>query len=258
MIVGESKPPLAELAHHGIKGMHWGVRRQLKREARQGSNAFYDQMRSKIASGYQMREISESEYKSLSSKPIKLGKDFNRITDKNGDFRDFVYASKTKEDAIRYRAILGPGGKRTDKKFEAKIKTSMEAVSPGFKERVDTYIKTLDDPVTLKNGKVVTQREKIFGKNPAARALNSRELGLRTYNSFVQSQVAGEPITTAYFNNLRQKGFTAVVDDADRGFMADLPVIIFPKESGASITELKPVSKTEVLEAKRDVKLLDQ
>jgi hypothetical protein len=26
-IVGEEKPPLAELAHHGVKGMKWGVRK---------------------------------------------------------------------------------------------------------------------------------------------------------------------------------------------------------------------------------------
>lgn len=41
MIVGESKPPLAELTHHGVRGMRWGIRK-----AEQPANAGYSpQMR---------------------------------------------------------------------------------------------------------------------------------------------------------------------------------------------------------------------
>lgn len=37
MIVGAEKPPLTELAHHGVKGMKWGVRRALSMEVEKGT-----------------------------------------------------------------------------------------------------------------------------------------------------------------------------------------------------------------------------
>lgn len=38
MIVGQEKPSLDELAHHGVKGMHWGRHRETVRLTKQAAN----------------------------------------------------------------------------------------------------------------------------------------------------------------------------------------------------------------------------
>lgn len=265
MIVNDvDKPSLDELTHHGVKGMKWGVRREYKRNVREANAKVTAYTREVgVRSSYALREISEEEYKSLSSTPIKLGKDFKRVGDETGNLRDIVYVSKDEEDHRRYTAVLAPGGNNTsrnfdDKKFDLTIKTSKEAISPSFKERIDTYIKTLDQKVPTENGKETkTGREILFENNSAAKALNTRELGLRTYQSFAQTQVLNKSVQSAYFDNLRKKGYTAIVDDADRNVISKLPIIIFPKESGARVTEIKPITKEDMLFAKQNIKLLN-
>lgn len=244
-----------ELLHFGVLGMKWGVHRKQKRAAKQNVDASVLDLQTN-RSPYVCREITEKEYKRLPSKPIKLGSDFLRIAANNkGELRDFAYVSKSEKDNNRYKALLAPEGKITNKKFELKIKTAKEAISPSEKERIDTFIKTLNQDVQGLDGKSMAKgREWIEGKNPV-QALSDRELGLKYYNLFAQKQVMNTPLHQAYFNNLKLKGYNALVDDADRGIVTDLPVIIFPKESGARVTEIKPVSKDDLINAQINLTL---
>jgi hypothetical protein len=239
--------------------MKWGVRKEQKREANRKLDSFLARVgtRHDLATA----EITEAEYKKLPSKPVKLGSDFLRIDGKNkGTLRnDIVYVSKNEHDHNRYKAVLAPGGKASAKRFELKVKTATEAISPSHKERIDTFIRTIGQDIPDPHGgPAVSGRVWVEGEHPdPGRALNNRELGLKYYNTFAQQQVHATPLHTAYFNNLKKKGYNALVDDADRGHISDLPIVLFPKESGASVVEIKRVSKQELIDARSNLKLFD-
>ena len=76
------------------------------------------------------------------------------------------------------------------------------------------------------------------------------------YNRFAQAQVENLPIHQAYASRLKAKGYNAMIDDADRGIMSDTPVILFPKESGARISNVKPVSRQELWEARANLEMV--
>lgn len=234
------------LIHYGVKGMKWGVRREANRRVREA--------RTRLASraSWASREITESEYKTLSAKPIHLGSKFNRVSGNSStNLSDFAYVTTNKDDHNRYIALLNPNGPnaKLGQKFSISIQSAKEVVSPGMKERVDSYISVLDDK--MNNG--MTARDYILSANPNLSSLNNRELGLKTYQTFSQSVVMQNPITSLYFDEIKKKGYNAVVDDADRDFVSKTPVIIFPKESSAKVTEVIPLTPDDTLQAALDM-----
>jgi hypothetical protein len=244
------------LAHFGVKGMHWGIRK----EAKAGLKRFASQAQDRIQ--YVNREITEEEYKSLSSKPVRVadkGSSFSRVAFRNATSLspDFVYVTTNAQDHNTYVALLNSkglaGNPRNEKKLNLTISTDKSVVSPGMKERVDTFVKTLDSKIVDPNDhQEHTGREYLVGdhESPVTKALSNRELGLKYYQTFAQSQHARSPLTSEYVNRIKKKGYTALIDDADRGFMAKTPLMIFPKESGARIVEVKPITVEDTLRAK--------
>lgn len=235
-----------ELAHFGVKGMKWGVRREAKRNYK----AYTKSAQANLASV--KWQISEADYKKMSAKPITLGRDFSRLVEKNKtDLRDFVYVTTNKDDRDRYRAFFGPGGKRSTvkRKDELTIKTSKVVRSPGEKERLDAYIKVLGDG--LKRDR---ELQNAFGGPEAAKALNAREVGFRSFQNFNQSGHMGTSLHSSYFKEIRARGYNAVIDDADAGIFSRTPTIIFPEESGARVVAIKPITKEDILQAKIDIK----
>lgn len=262
------KPPLEAivLVHHGIKGMKWGVRRKLKKEGNARTRSFMEDVTRRQQHAFD--EISEKEYKSLSSKPIQLGvsgSTFNRVASSSGtSLRDFAYVTRDEQDHIRYKVALNAGGgQQGGQKFDVRVKVTSNIISPSKKERVDTFIKTLDTKITVSDaaGRPQTMTGRKFLEDAGvgsslAKALNNREFGLKTYGEFAQGQVLGTPIHSAYASALKKKGYNAIVDDADAGMMSRLPIILFPKESGAHVISATPIGRDEMLQARADLELL--
>lgn len=66
--------------------------------------------------------------------------------------------------------------------------------------------------------------------NPYRRnALSDQELARRAYNIFstLELKHGSSPLTQAYINRLKAMGYNAIVDDNDRGRLAQLPFIVF-------------------------------
>lgn len=255
----------AFLAHYGVKGMRWGVRRDLKRQATAAYNAFAEKGNAPIA--FVNREITEAEYKSLSSKPIllaKAGDSFQRVVKSNSaQLRDgLVYVTKDPQDHINYLGLFPPEGNiQNRQKYSATVTVSKAVVSPSLKERVDTFISVLDkqiphptDPITVSGRAYVTGSVKRAEEDPAVRSLSNRELGLQYYQRWAQSQHMNTPLTQIYTSELRKKGYNAMIDDADAGMMSQMPIVLFPKESGARITEVVPITKDDELIARANIK----
>lgn len=252
---------MSELRHYGVKGMKWGVRKELKKQAR--ANTKVNSLLSAEGARYVSREISEQEYNSLSGKPIKIskpGEDFQRISKTPNALRDsMVYVTKDPEDHKTYTALFPPEANGANRdKYSLTIRSADAIVSPSRKERIDAFIETLDKPVlTMPDGVVATGRNYLLGLNEGGntKALSNREVGLKYYQAFAQSQHANHPLNQKFIENIKSRGYNSIVDDADQGMLSRQPIIIFPEKSNLTIVEAKPITPDDVLKAKATYKL---
>lgn len=56
----------------------------------------------------------------------------------------------------------------------------------------------------------------------------------KAYNTFANSLDSDKTLRDRYFQELSKKGYNAVEDIMDQGFMADMPLIIFDREKTLS------------------------
>lgn len=280
MIVESTKPALDELAHYGVKGMKWGVRREETRstltraerkDARKKTKAFRDHVfeREIALNGgnyFQQRVISDAEYKSLGTKKhvVRKGRTVGRITQRKGEkLRDLTYVSYTNRDRNVYRAVMpmlgsikSGGNRRYKTSYEATYKTLETLKSPSEKERVDAFVELFDTPsIKMKNGKTLTGREYMarLGYRKETKTLNSQQLGQKFYYDFVSSQYMNMPINTAYFTRLRDKGYNSIVDDNDRGRLSDVPLIILNPNGTLKQMSVKKLSADDINNAQRQL-----
>lgn len=234
-IYSSSKPSPDEfLFHHGVKGMKWGVRqdRELKRiQYRQGILE---------RSALKTKPISKEEYNSLNKTRVTLATQNStlyRVSGrKDGKTTDITYVTNNKLDNNAYVALLAPGGNVKAKKYQITLAATRALISPSEKERVDTFIELLKDDKY--------RRAVEFTENDKART--AKELGLAYYRQFVQSQTFKTPLHSAYFETIRQKGYNALVDDADTGIVTKTPIIVFNSANSLSILSSRKLSKKEV------------
>lgn len=240
------------LAHYGVKGMKWGERKAAQKN-------FEAWGASKHASGFdKTAPLSESEYQSFSAKPIKLGDKqtvYKRIAaPDNTKLGGMIYVTNNDKDHNTYTAFF-PGSGDTKflfNKAALTIHADKDLISPGKKERVDLFIETLGQKIPDDSGSIHTGRTYALGSDEPAylKAMSDRQIGLEYYNVFAQSQYHRTPLHEAYFEKVKSKGYNALFDDADGGYISNTPIIMFPEKASARVTEVKMLSEEDVLRAR--------
>lgn len=280
-ILGQEKPSLGYVAHFGVKGMKWGVRkdksydstesRAVRRATRKNTSQFNSEfITRKYGNSIFDRKITKEQYDALSTKELTLrkGQTVRRVTKSSEDrLGDITFVSYKKVDQNTYRAVMplvnskNPlklgGNKRYNNTYEATYKALSTLRSPSEKARVDAFIDLMDSrEIRLRGNKVITGREfmRRNGFKKEARTLDRQQLGLKFYRQFTEEQGSKRnKLATAYFDKLRTQGYNSVVDDNDRYNLSETPLILLNPNGTLKRMNVKRLSADEINQAQRDL-----
>lgn len=244
-----------------------------------GKKITYDDYWKKIENTEMSRisGISKDAFDKMDDTPISVpaGHIFKRVsTDKEEVLRKQMYAAFKDEDVDRYQAILPQFWSRWGIGSEAKggyvvsIKAKEAIVSPSQKQRVQAFIELMDENVkdqsdSRREGRTKTGREWL-DMTPAARlsdrfdlsgkSMNPKtneEQALSQYRNFALGLVNKTPLSDAYFDKLKSKGFNAIIDDNDAGKLSDSPMLIFDTSKSMERLGATPLNQ-ETIDAARN------
>ncbi len=268
------------LAHSGVLGMKWGVRKDGLPQGTLGSgpnktnsskpkSALNPIYRSKANKNYRSvrsdqksyrretnlgKAITKEEYQKFKRKDttFEKGHTLRRVTmnPEAAYNTERMYVSTNKKDASRYRAVLTEGALLPWKEVEYKTTTKLR--SPSEKTRFDEFTKLLGSTIDMPDGSKLTGREFLtkngLGKEVAT--ATNYQMGLLYYNSFTRSQGAQTPFNSAYFNQLSKKGYNSFIDDNDRNIISDQPLVLLNPDASIKKMSVKKISYNDVYDAR--------
>ena len=253
-----------ELKHHGVKGMKWGVRKDRDRATNKLSKSEKKTYKTEMGKVLDKRfdRLFEGEapldYKSLSNKKVTINKGsevYRVVAKKNRDAPD-RYISTNEQDRANYKVAMPPPP-LFGQAYEVTLKTTEKLTSPSEKERFDAFTTILDQPsVVMKDGKTITGREylKKNGYGREVKDINTQRVGAATYRGMLVDQWMDTPLNDAYFKEVRSRGYNALIDDNDRGILSKSPVILLNPDYTVKRTSIKPITKDDINDAKREFK----
>lgn len=239
-----------QLQHYGVPGMKWGVRKdQADRNV-----ATY---RSDIDGRARAKQGKKLDYDRLSTKEVNLGRRFNRVSgSKESSSKGTTYVTNNEEDHDRYKALLSPGHGTSDVKYDTRISTAGDLVSPSEKKRVDTLIATVGEQVAdPRSGQVVLGR-RYLEADRSDRKLSDRDLVLKRYDLFAQTQGSRSQLHEAYFKKIAGQGYHALLDDADRGLVSKSPIILLGQDLVRSVDSSRRLTEEDIIDAQIRMKRL--
>lgn len=273
------------LAHFGVKGMKWGVRKERdpagrstesRSQRKESAKALREYMWNAIGDDPLFKEMTRAEYDALctTGETFLAGTNLKRVADDpQAILRGKTYVSRLNEDHEFYKAALpavGPsskggflaGGGRKDYKkatYEYNMTTVKKLSSPSEKERVDAYMELLETPAIRVKGQnaPITGRAYLEkqGYKPMFKKHTTEELAFKSWHSFVQSQGdKNNPLADAYFDKLKSKGYNAVPDDFDAGTFTKKPLVLLDPESTVRVDAVRRLSTDEINQAQRQLK----
>lgn len=245
----------SELKHYGILGMKWGVRRY--------------QPYPKGKHGTFLGQSRDEDIR------IKKGSKAYRVnaTDKiRGDGQTYVsldmldhldYLSVTASNDIPGVALdVTTDNKNEGRAYSMRLSLTEDLVMPSYQATMDSFIKTVDeyggakkmakdlwDPKSVStkyDANLFRERGKEFVKG--IKKSNVDELRDQAYKNFAVSLFKDSKARTMFFDDLKAKGYNAIVDEADKQFgkgMTEAPVIIFDKSKSIKVDTAKPLTKSD-------------
>lgn len=225
-----------ELKHHGVKGMHWGVRRD-------------------NPSGVPPVKSGDT--------VIKKGTQFQRIaTGSNMAYTQGVFLSYKAKDKDLYRGVLGrmrvswliqnePGNVQLK---QLTMTANKDIRIPPKQKRIDELDKLLATDkeaviALINDGETAARRSKGYDVTKTNKVDNTM---YERFNNSLGLGIEKHPIIAKYYDSLHKQGYDAIPDENDirlSTFKANAPVIFFNTMDSIGSIKVKDLSAGEVFSA---------
>lgn len=211
------------LQHVGVKGMKWGVRKVVDRSTDKNGIDFKSE-------GFVIRKGSEVHRISSISNETNKGSG---------------YASFLKTDSDSYRDLGKVFSKVGMQQFDMTLRVKKDLVSPSQRERVDTFLKKLEDPKFAKELKSVQSRMFIFaiptpGDVKMAQKFKDvpfkKILAYRALNAAIS---ANKSLRQQYLEEFRKKNYDFILDESDStNKQATAPIIFIDRAKSFEVVKV--------------------
>ena len=218
------------LAHHGVKGMQWGVRNGPPYPINQSDHPVF----------------------------IKKGTKFKRLSiyDESGS-SGHAYVNYLKSDSRRYEGFFGARLKalnRGTKVYSVELEAKKDLFSPSKQERVKTFIELYKKDPRLRKELGAYHKEDYHDFTPLPKSFYEQEysnlsedaMKTKGYETFVRAVGGNEYVRNAYFKRLTEKGYHFVTDDMDAGVFGKAPSIIFDRNDSVRYKGQRELSNDRI------------
>lgn len=216
-----------ELKHYGVLGQKWGIRKEINRYS------------GKKAIDYQREGFV-----------IKRGSELHRITKNPNEIeKGSGYATILKEDSDLYNAMGKSFSalsftKLSQKTYDTKLVAKKDLISPSQKERVDVFLKKMNDPAFAQELK--NYERKMYIVNPIQRYDKriAKEYGIdpkkaKAYRALNLAIGTNQKLRSEYLNEFKKLHYDFILDEADsaNGGISTAPIIFIERGNSLSIID---------------------
>lgn len=247
-----------ELEHHGILGMRLGIRRYQNPDGSltaAGKKRYYNEgTHGEILGQSRDRDIRINKgteaYRLQEGNKLKPGQSY--ISFDKLDHLEYLKSTAGGEGGLTYTLMYtNMGEKKDNNAYSMKLKLTNDLIAPSYEKTMDAFInmvgqvKISDIFGDAKTG-YDKQMQKQFEKNIKKFTVEEcRDAAYEQFSSTLMKDTKGRQI---FFNNLRNMGYNAIVDENDARFgkgYTKSPIIVFDS-SNIKATKATPVSAKDI------------